>query len=128
MTKEQSQITMSSKLKPCEVINFGITAEELRELEKLKSVKWAKYNALLNCLFMQKFPDFFEKSKFGVFIPYTDYERKEFVKKVQFRIDADTAAQLEQLRGRTGLTRSSVARMMIMPAMREELDKYKERK
>lgn len=124
MVKKQKRVIQTA----CNVVNLRLTARELSDFEKLMDLKWSTASILAQRLFMNKFPEFVEKNQFGVYIPYTKFKEDSFVKTIQFRINDETAAQLEQIIIRTGLTKCAVARMMILPGIRAELTKCKTRR
>lgn len=125
--KKQEQI-INPKVLNCKwgVVNCNFTNDEIRDFKKLKSIRLIKSSGLATYLFMQKFPEFIKNNKFGVYIPYAGKKEDIYVEKVQFRVDSKTSEELEQLCGRTGLPKTTVARMMIIPALQEELEKFKE--
>lgn len=127
MRNQQQSIQLLDKsVKNVNVVHIKFTLEELENFEKLMSIKKIKASALANYLFMKKFPEFIEKNKFGLFIPYTENKESKFLKTLQFRVDDKTANELEQLNSNTGVTRITVARMLILPALQEEIERNKE--
>ena len=127
MKKQKIQI-QDKEIKNINVVHIKFTLEELEEFEKLMSIKNVKATTLAKQLFMKNFQEFLEKNKFGVFVPYTENKGNRFLKTLQFRVDENTANELDLLNNCTGLTRITVARMMILPAVKEEIEKYEESK